>query len=84
MQKDQLIARMVKLLDDECVWIWEGFPVSFALHYNWLENSVPHDFSFVRWKYLSVNDKKRTEMKKKFKPLSFRELSGKEEDRSEK
>ena len=66
-QKDQLIARMVKLLDDECVWIWEGFPVSFALHYNWLENSVPHDFSFVRWKYLSVNDKKRTEMKKKFK-----------------
>lgn len=83
-QKDQLIARMVKLLDDECVWIWEGFPVSFALHYNWLENSVPHDFSFVRWKYLSVNDKKRTEMKKKFKPLSFRELSGKEEDRSEK
>ena len=82
-QRDKLIADMIKLLDEECVWIWEGFPISFALHYSWLENFIPHDFSFVRWKYLSVNEQKRSEMKRKFKPLSFNELSGREEKHHE-
>ncbi len=78
MERTALYLQMVKHLNDRCVWIWEGFPVSYALRYDYLENSVPHDFGFVRWKYLSVNEKKKAERKKMLRPLSFSELSGRE------
>ncbi len=76
-ERTELYLQMVKLLDEKCVWIYEGFPVSVVLRQCWLENSYPHDFSFTRWKYLSVDVKKREESRKNFRPLSMSELSGK-------
>ena len=75
-ERTLLLNKMVKLLDEKCVWIYEGFPVSGVLRYDWLENSVPHDFSFTRWKYLSIDTEKRKSRKASFKPLSLAELSG--------
>ncbi len=75
-ERSELYLKMVKLLDEKCVWIYEGFPVSFSLRYDYLENSVPHDFGFVRWKYLSINENLKTARKKMLRPLSFAELSG--------
>ncbi len=82
-ERSELYLQMVKLLDEKCVWIYEGFPVSFALRYDYLENSVPHDFGFVRWKYLSINEKLKTERKRHFRPLTFSELSGKSRRKQE-
>lgn len=76
-KRTELYLQMVKLLDEKCVWIYEGFPVSGVLNYSWLQNSVSHDFGFIRWKYLSVDAKMRQEQKKHFRPLSFEQLSGK-------
>lgn len=73
-ERDALYLAMVKLLDEKCVWIYEGFPVSGVLRYKWLENSVPHDFGFTRWKYLSVNDQLREETRRYFTPLSLTDL----------
>ena len=78
-ERTALYEKMVRLLNDRCVWIWEGFPVSYMLRYDYLENSVPHDFSFTRWKYLSVNAARRAEIKRKLRPLSLSELSGRRE-----
>jgi ABC-type transport system substrate-binding protein len=74
-ERTELYCRMVRHLNEQCVWIYEGFPVSGVLSYNWLENSVPHDFNFTRWKYLSVDVAKRERMKKSFRPLSLGELA---------
>ncbi len=80
-ERTELYLQMVKLLDEKCVWIYEGFPVSFSLRYDYLENSVPHDFGFVRWKYLSINEQLKAARKKQFRPLSFAELSGRKQDK---
>ncbi|MBE6375005.1 MAG: hypothetical protein E7050_00945 [Lentisphaerae bacterium] len=73
-ERDALYLAMVKLLDEKCVWIYEGFPVSGVLRYKWLENSVPHDFGFTRWKYLAVNGELKSEMCRTFTPLSLNDL----------
>ncbi|MBR2720026.1 MAG: hypothetical protein IKB74_01710 [Lentisphaeria bacterium] len=78
-ERRELCLQMVKLLDEKCVWIYEGFPVSGVLNYSWLQNSVRHDFGFSRWKYLAVDAEKRRTERKKFKPLSLDELSGRGE-----
>ena len=72
-----LYQEMVRYLGTKCAWIYEGFPVSSMLCHSWLKNYLPHDFSFVRWKYLDVDPELREKNKKNFRPLSFRELSGK-------
>ncbi len=69
---------MVKYLSTKCPWIFESFAISYQLNHDWLQNFVPHDFAFSRWKYLAVDVEKRSKMKKEFKPLSLQELRGKE------
>lgn len=76
--RTELFLQMVKILDEKCVWIYEGFPVSGVLNYSWLENSFRHDFGFVRWKYLSVDAGKREKEKRTFRALTLNELAGKE------
>ncbi len=78
-ERTALYLQMVKILEDKCVWIYEGFPVSGVLNYRWLQNSIRHDFGFVRWKYLSVDPQLRMSEKRNFKPLSLGELAGNKE-----
>lgn len=66
--------QMVRYLAEQCVWIYEGYPVSYQLNHAWLENFVPHDFGFARWKYLSVDTSLREKLKKDFKPVGMSEL----------
>ncbi len=69
-------AEMAAYLTEQCVWIIEGVPISYLLCHRWLENYLPHDFSFSRWKYLSVDPARREAARAEFRPLSLRELSG--------
>lgn len=66
--------KMVRYLADKCVWIYEGYPISYQLNHAWLENFIPHDFGFARWKYLSVNSSRRKKLKKTFRPVKMSEL----------
>ena len=75
-ERTALYEKMVRLLDAKCVWIWEGFPITCRLRYDYLENSLPHDFSFTRWKYLSIDEARRAAVKRTLRPLSPGELAG--------
>lgn len=66
--------RMSDWLNDNCLWILEGYPISFQLIHSWTQNYLPHDFAFCRWKYLSVDSAKRRAMIKSFKPVNMSEL----------
>ncbi len=76
-ERTRKYEKMVKYLSTKCPWIFESFAISYQLNHAWLENFIPHDFAFSRWKYLSIDAKKRRQMKKNFKPLSFDQLRGK-------
>jgi ABC-type oligopeptide transport system substrate-binding subunit len=76
-ERTRKYEKMVEYLSTQCPWIFESFAISYQLNHSWLQNFLPHDFAFSQWKYLSVDTAKRSAMKKKFKPLSFKELRGK-------
>lgn len=75
-ERTELYLQMVRILDEKCVWIYEGFPVSGVLNHSWLENNIRHDFGFVRWKYLAVDAVKRENCRQSFTPLALDELAG--------
>ncbi|MCP3968342.1 MAG: hypothetical protein GY750_02445 [Lentisphaerae bacterium] len=70
--------KMVKYVTAQCPWIFESYPISYQLIHCWLENYIPHDFAFARWKYLSVDPEKRKTMRKSFEPLTMEQLREKE------
>ena len=73
-KRREICRKMISILASDCVWIYEGIPLSWQLKHDWLENFYPHDFGFIRWKYISVDPQKRQQMKKSFTPLSFKDL----------
>jgi ABC-type transport system substrate-binding protein len=75
-ERTKLYEEMVDYLVQKCVWIYEGFPISNQLCHKWLENYITHDFAFSRWKFLTVNNGIRSELKSQFTPLSFKEAAG--------
>ena len=76
-RRNLLYAKMAELAAEKCAWIYEGIPVSSVLYHGFLENYRECDFSFVRWKYLNINEQLRSKQIPAFRPLSFQELSGK-------
>ena len=76
-ERTRKYEKMVEYLSTQCPWIFESFAISYQLNHCWLQNFLPHDFAFASWKYLAVDTAKRNEMKKNFKPLSFKEMRGK-------
>lgn len=78
-EREKLCREMSGLIVQNCVWIYEGIPVSWQLQHCWLENYRVHDFAFARWKYLSVDPEKRRKMKQTFTPAGFRELNRRSE-----
>ena len=67
-------AEMAQYLTEQCPWIFSHYPISYRLEHSWVENYKPHDFSFSRWKYLSVNYRKRRDQKARFKPMKLEDL----------
>ena len=73
-ERTKKYENMSRYLIEKTPWIFETHTVSFVLTHSWMENYIPHDFAFNRWKYLSADAKKRIETKRNFKPLSMKEL----------
>ena len=76
-ERTELYQKMSELVIKKCAWICEGFPVNGMLYHGFVENYLPHDFGFARWKYLNINEEMRNKLLPSFRPLSFAELSGK-------
>ena len=75
-QRTEKYKAMVRYLSEQVPWVFEGFPIAYQLNHGWLENYIPNDFVFAKWKYLNVDPQKREAMRRTFKPLSFAELNG--------
>ncbi len=65
---------MSKYINAQSAWILESYPIAFQLTHCWLQNYQPHNFSFARWKYMTVDPKQRQKAKKSFKPLEMKDL----------
>lgn len=74
-ERTERYKAMARYLADKVPWVFEGFPIAYQLNHAWLENYLPHDFVFAKWKYLTVDPEKRDALRKTFKPLSFAELN---------
>ena len=74
-ERTALCRKMIRILTQECPWVFESQAVSYMLLHDWITNSLAHDFGFHRWKYLSVDPEKRFLQRKKFSPLRLDELS---------
>jgi ABC-type transport system substrate-binding protein len=73
-QRTEKYRKMAIYLTGKCPWIFESYPISYRLMHSWLENYLPHDFAFARWKYLSLNPQKRKTAKKAFQPIEMKDL----------
>jgi ABC-type transport system substrate-binding protein len=73
-ERTELYRAMVRHLIGQVPWVFEGFPISCQLKYDWLENYHPHDFAFNRWKYFSVRAAERQARKATFRALDFGKL----------
>ena len=73
-ERTEKYRKMSVYLTEKCPWIFESYPVSYRLTHAWLENYLPHDFAFSRWKYLSLDPSRRTEQKASFHPLEMKDL----------
>jgi len=73
-ERTEKYRKMSLYLTEQCPWIFESYPTSFQLLHLWLENYLPHDFAFARWKYLSIDPETRAKTRNSFKPLKMSEL----------
>ncbi len=70
-ERTRKYSAMAKYITEQCPWIFESSPVTYQLVHGWVENFIPHNFANGRWKYLSINEKKKTALKKKISPVKF-------------
>lgn len=73
-ERTEKYRKMSVYLSGQCPWIFESFPTSYLLIHGWLENYLPHDFMFSRWKYLSIDPQRRENTKNSFTPIKMSEL----------
>jgi ABC-type transport system substrate-binding protein len=50
-EKDRLCEQMADIIIEDCPWIFQYQPMSYALIHNWLKNYKPHDFPYGMVKY---------------------------------
>ncbi len=70
--------KMAEYLTEQCPWIFSHYPISYRLRHSWVDNYVPHDFCFSRWKYLSIDNKIRVREKRRFTPMKLEDLRQKQ------
>lgn len=77
-ERTLLYQEMVQYLSEQTPWIFESRRLMCRLQYPWVENYLPHDFAFSRWKFLAVDPLERKQAKASFRPLSFSQMTGSE------
>lgn len=73
-EKNAICRELNRMVCEDAVWIFEGIPLSGVLVHRHLQNYLPHDFAFVRWKYLALDGKLRREAEKHWRALDFSEM----------
>ncbi len=74
-ERTKKYEQMVEYICGQSPWIFESHPTSFRLLHGWLENYIPHDYACSQWKYLSINQAEKNELRRSFSPLKMEELN---------
>jgi oligopeptide transport system substrate-binding protein len=59
-QRTELYKQMVKILVDDCPWIFGAHRLTYGLSQSWLRNLKYHDVDLARFKYLRVDTSAKT------------------------
>ncbi len=54
-ERNELYRQMAALVVEDCPWIFEQHPLSYALTHAWLKNYKPHDFPYGMGKYYAID-----------------------------
>lgn len=65
-ERQQVINRMLQILQQESPWIWGFHPNSFVVHHDWLENVKPNLMAHNTLKYLRINPQQRAAQRKQW------------------
>ena len=58
-ERTVLYRQMAAIVVEDCPWIFEQHPLSYALTHAWLKNYKPHDFPYGMGKYYAIDKQKR-------------------------
>jgi peptide/nickel transport system substrate-binding protein len=64
-ERTEILKKMVKIVTEDCPWIFCTHRIGFALNHAWLKNYKPHDLAVNTFKYYRIDDKVKKELKPK-------------------
>ncbi len=67
-ERTALYRQMAAMVVEDCPWIFEQHPLSYALTHAWLKNYKPHDFPYGMGKYYAIDTQARQAWKAKQGP----------------
>jgi len=67
-ERIKLYREMTELVVEDCPWIFEQHPLSYALRHDWLKNYKPHDFPYGMGKYYAIDRLERERWRKTVAP----------------
>jgi len=57
-ERNQLYLKLQDIVNDDCPWIYEMYPVGYGLHYNWVHGDKFMEYGdggVLAWAYISVD-----------------------------
>lgn len=65
-ERTALYTEMADIVIEDCPWIFDQIPLSYALHHAWIRNYKPHDFPYGVIKYHAVDQDLRQAWMRKY------------------
>jgi len=66
-ERTKKYSELARYITEKVPWIFESSPVTYQLIHGWVENFIPNNFANCRWKYLSVSENRKSELKIKLR-----------------
>ncbi len=61
--RQEIINKMVSIVQEDAPWIWGYHPVGFSLHHSWYENAKPNLMANNTLKYKAIDNKLRNKLR---------------------
>jgi ABC-type transport system substrate-binding protein len=63
-KRDELYRKMEEIVNEDCPWLYEFYPIAYGLRYDWIHGAKPMEYGNgqrMSWMYLSIDAKARAE-----------------------
>ena len=62
-KRQQIIDRMIAIVQQDAPWVWGFYPVDFVLHHQWYSNAKPNLMANNTLKYKRIDAETRTRLR---------------------